>query len=113
MATSSRDPTENHGTILAPPIAEFEEVRVMVNVEADGYSIPENARGTVVAVYDRSAVYALELADLPGGPEVVTLRADQIERLHWDGRHGGARRGTCGTRIPCDMRQHILPKPRS
>lgn len=54
----------------------------MFDVEAEGYSIPKDARGTVVAVHDRGAAYAVELADLPGGPEVVTLRADQIERSH-------------------------------
>jgi hypothetical protein len=82
MDTSSRDPTGTHGTISAAPIAEFEEVRVMFNLQAEGYSIPKDARGTVVAVYDRGAAYAVELTDLPGGPEVVTLRSDQIERSH-------------------------------
>lgn len=82
MDTSSRDTSGDHGAILSPPIAEFEAVRVTRNVEAEGYSIPKDTCGTVVAVYDRGAAYAVEIADLPGGPEVVKLRADQIERMH-------------------------------
>jgi len=60
----------------------YEGVRLTRSVEAEGYSIPQDAFGTVPAVYDRGAAFAVELADLPGGPEVVTLRADQIERTH-------------------------------
>jgi hypothetical protein len=52
------------------------------SVPADGYSIPRDTPGTVVAVFDRGAAYAVEIADLPGGPEVVTLRADRIEPMH-------------------------------
>jgi len=69
-------------TVLSRPIATYELVRLTRAVEADNYSIPEGTPGTVVEVYDRGAVYAVEIADLPGGPEVVTLRADQIERMH-------------------------------
>jgi hypothetical protein len=82
MDTPSRDPTRDHGTIMAPPIAEFEKVRVTLNVATEGYTIPKDACGTVVAVYSRGAAFAVEIADLPGGPEVVALRGDQIERLH-------------------------------
>jgi hypothetical protein len=82
MNTSSRDLTGNHGTIVAPPIAEFERVRVIVNVEGEGYSIPKDVRGTIVGIYGKGAAYAVEIANLPGGPEVVTLRADQVERAH-------------------------------
>jgi Domain of unknown function (DUF4926) len=63
-------------------IAEYEPVRVVRDVLAEGYSISKNTTGTVVGIYDRSAAYAVEIADLPGGPEVVTLRADQLERAH-------------------------------
>jgi hypothetical protein len=82
MDTPSRDLITDHGMIMVPPIAEFERVRVMLNVEIEGYTIPKDAHGTVVAVCSRGAAYAVEIADLPGGPEVVTLQADQIERLH-------------------------------
>jgi hypothetical protein len=68
--------------IMAPPITEFETVHVTLNVETEGYTIPKDAHGTVVAVYSRGATFAVEIAGLPGGPEVVTLQADQIERLH-------------------------------
>jgi len=60
----------------------YEGVRLTRSVEAEGCNIPKDASGTVPAVYDRGAAYAAELADLPGGPEVVTLRADRIERTH-------------------------------
>jgi hypothetical protein len=82
MDTSSRNPTGNHGTILAPPIAEFERVRVMFDVEAEGYSRLKDTKGTVVGIYGKGAAYAVEIANLPGGPDVVTLRADQVKRAH-------------------------------
>jgi len=36
----------------------------------------------VVAVHDQGSAYTVEITDLPGGAEVVTLRADQIECTH-------------------------------
>ena len=57
-------------------------MRATRSVAAEGYRIPKDTSGTVVAVYDGGAAYAVEIADLPGGSEVVTLRADQIERMH-------------------------------
>jgi hypothetical protein len=57
-------------------------VRTRRAVQAEGYRIPRHTQGTVVAVYDRGVAYGVEIADLPGGPEVVTLRGDQIERIH-------------------------------
>ena len=82
MDTASRQGSKPHGTVFSPPIAEHEIVRVTRSVKADGYSIPEDTSGTVVAVFDHGVAYAVEIADLPGGPEVVTLQADQIERIH-------------------------------
>lgn len=79
---SSHDTPDDHGTITFPPIAEFETVRVTRSVDTEGFLIPKDTSGTVVAVYDRGAAYAVEIADLPGGPEVVTLQAEQIERVH-------------------------------
>ena len=81
MALSRKD-AGTHSAILSPPIAAHEVVRVTRRVEADNYSIAKDTHGTVVAVYGRGTAYAVEIADLPGGPEVVTLRADQIERMH-------------------------------
>ncbi len=80
MDTTPRNAGHGHSAGLTTPIAELERVRVTRNVQTDGFSLAKNTRGTVVAVYDRGAAYAVEIADLPGGPEVVTLRADQIER---------------------------------
>jgi len=42
----------------------------------------KDTSGTVVAVFGYGVAYAVEIADLPGGPEVVTLQSDQIERIH-------------------------------
>ena len=82
MDTSSHDTSGDHSTVMTQPIAEFEVVRVTRDIESEGYSVPKDTRGTVVAVYDLGAAYAVEIADLPGGTEVVTLRADQISRTH-------------------------------
>ena len=82
MDTSSRDTSGDYSAITAPPITELEVVRVTHDVHSDDYNVPKDTRGTVVAVYGLGAAYAVEIADLPGGPEVVTLRADQIERMH-------------------------------
>jgi hypothetical protein len=82
MDTVSRKRSGTHAATLAAPIAAHEMVRVTRSVATEGYRIPKDAAGTVVAVYDRGTAYAVEIADLPGGPEVVTLRADQTERMH-------------------------------
>jgi hypothetical protein len=80
--TAPRKGSATHSTTLSSPIAEHEIVRVTRSVEAESYSIPKDTSGTVVAVFGHGVAYAVEIADLPGGPEVVTLRADQIERMH-------------------------------
>jgi len=57
-------------------------VRVTRSVEAECYSILKDTSGTVVTVFGHGVAYAVEIADLlPGGPEVMTLQADQIERI--------------------------------
>jgi hypothetical protein len=82
MGTSPRrTPTEHHAA-AATPIPEFGMVRTRRAVQAEGYRIPRHTQGTVVAIYDRGVAYGVEIADLPGGPEVVTLRGDQIEPIH-------------------------------
>lgn len=62
-----------------PMVAEFDEVRVVYGLEADGYRLARGTRGTVVAIYGGGAAFAVEIVGLPGGTEVVTLRAEQIE----------------------------------
>jgi hypothetical protein len=79
MDTASHDGPKANGTSISLPIAEHEIVRVTRSVHAECCSVPKDASGTVVAVYDQGVAYAVEFADLPGGPEVITLRADQIE----------------------------------
>jgi hypothetical protein len=64
------------------PTPELGIVRTRSAVLAEGHRIPRHTQGTVVAVYDRGVAYAVEIADLPDGPDVVTLRGDQIERVH-------------------------------
>jgi Domain of unknown function (DUF4926) len=64
------------------PIAEFEILRVTGMVKAEGYTVPKGTCGTVLAVYDKGSAYAVEIAELPGRTEVITLRADQVERTH-------------------------------
>ena len=82
MGTPTRKPSDDHSAILPTLIAESASVRVTRSVEADGYTLPEDTRGTVVAVYGRGAAYAVKITDFPGGPDVVTLRAEQIEPAH-------------------------------
>ncbi|HUB43508.1 MAG TPA: hypothetical protein VMB73_00855 [Acetobacteraceae bacterium] len=60
-------------------ITEFEPVRVVRDVLAEGNNISKDTTGTIVGVYEKSAAYAVEIANLPGGPEVVTLRAGRVE----------------------------------
>ena len=82
-----KERTHNSGRPRSPGaaltiIAEHDPVRVVRDVVAEGYNISKNTTGTVVGVYGKGAAYAVEIADLPGGPEVVTLRADLLERAH-------------------------------
>jgi hypothetical protein len=82
MSTSSRRASAEHGAAPAAPIPELEIVRTRRAVRAEGHQIPRHTQGTVVAIYDCGAAYAVEITDLPGGPDVVTLRSDQIEHIH-------------------------------
>lgn len=82
MSTSPRRASTEHHATPSVPIPEFGIVRTRRAVQADGYRIPRHTQGTVIAIYDRGGAYAVEIANLPGGPEVVTLRGDQIERIH-------------------------------
>jgi Domain of unknown function (DUF4926) len=82
MDTAPSKGSGTRRTTLSAPIAAYEIVRVTRSVATEGYRIPKNTSGTVVAVYDGGAAYGVEIADLSGGSEIVTLRADQIERMH-------------------------------
>ncbi len=81
MSTTSRRTLTAQRATASGPIPEFGVVRTRHAVQAEGHRIPPNTQGTVVAIYGDGAAYAVEIADLPGGPDVVTLRADQIERI--------------------------------
>lgn len=67
---------------VSGPIHEHESVGITYDLEAEGYQIAKNTPGVVVGIYGDGAAYAVEIAALPGGPEVVTLKAQQIERIH-------------------------------
>lgn len=67
---------------IPKPIHEHESVRITRDLEAEGYRITKDTRGVVVGVYGGGTAYAVEISELPGGPEVVTLKAGQIERIH-------------------------------
>ncbi|HVC59427.1 MAG TPA: hypothetical protein VND19_03550 [Acetobacteraceae bacterium] len=82
MSTSPRQASIEHDTTPSAPVTEFGIVRTRRAEQVEGDRIPRHTQGTVVAIYDRGSAYAVEIADLPGGPEVVTLRGDQIERVH-------------------------------
>src|ERR1700733_5173483 len=69
-ASPGRTRAEQRGMPSAP-IPEFGIVRTRQAVQAEGYRIPRHTQGTVVAIYDHGAAYAVEIAGLPGGPEVV------------------------------------------
>ncbi len=79
MTRSSRHPAKHRTGNGSPLIPEHDLVRVVRDVQAEGYDIPKDTTGTVVGIYGKGAAYAVEIANLPGGPEVVTLRADQVE----------------------------------
>jgi hypothetical protein len=80
MNRSRRQPIlANDGSAVIP---EFEHVRLTRDVKIEGYDIAKDMIGTVVGIYGKGAAYAVEIANLPGGPEVVTLQADQLERVN-------------------------------
>jgi hypothetical protein len=81
MSTSPRRVAAVRSQPERNPIPELAIVRTRQDVEADGCRLPRHIQGTVVAVYGGGTAYAVEIAELPGGPEVVTLRAEQIERV--------------------------------
>lgn len=62
-------------------IPEHDVVRIIKDVRVEGYSIAKDTVGTVVGIYGGGAAYAVEITDLSGGPEGVTLRANQVEPL--------------------------------
>ena len=66
---------------VATPFYEHDSVRVTRDLEAEGYRIAKNTHGVIVGIYGDGAAYAVEIATLPGGPEVVTLKAEEVERV--------------------------------
>ena len=55
MSQSTRSSSDDHRSTLAFPIAELEIIRV----NAEGYTVPKDTCGTVVAIYDSGVAYAV------------------------------------------------------
>src|SRR5579871_485445 len=62
----------------SPVIVAYGPVRLTRDVRTDGHRIPKDAPGTVVGRCRSGTAYAVEIANLPGGPDVETLQADRI-----------------------------------
>ncbi len=82
MNSPPRNSAKSRADNGSPVISEHDLVRLIRDVQAEGHRIPKDTTGTVVGIYGKGAAYAVEIANLPGGPEVVTLLADQVERAH-------------------------------
>lgn len=64
----------------APRFGEHEVVVVRGDVDTEAGLIKAGARGTIVAVDEDGASFAVEFSDLMGGMRVVFLSADLLER---------------------------------
>lgn len=58
--------------------AEHACVRLVRDVEAEGYRLPKDTKGTVVSVYGGGKAYAVEFLGLEGGMAVVTIDAADL-----------------------------------
>ncbi|WP_218081638.1 type I restriction endonuclease subunit R [Anthocerotibacter panamensis] len=61
------------------PFPEHQIIRVAYDLESEGFHLPKGLIGTIVSVYRGGEAYAVEFIDLPSGPEVVTLKPEQME----------------------------------
>ena len=81
---SGRGVKEQLGALLktvgsaAVSFAEFARVRLLRDLESDGYRLKRDMAGTVVAIYGGGAAYAVEFAELDGGMAVVTIKAADL-----------------------------------
>ena len=64
------------GTTL---LSEHEVVRVVEDVESDGYAVKKGMTGAIVSVYNSGEAYAVEISEIEDGPAVVTLQAGEVE----------------------------------
>ena len=67
-------------------LSEHDVVRVVQDVESDGYAVKKGMRGTIVSVYNSGEAYAVEIPEIADGPAVVTLRPSAMERV-WKSHH--------------------------
>ena len=65
--------------VNAKRFEEHDVVRVRRDVEVEGHRLRKGMVGAVVSVYGDGQAFAVEFTDLPGGTDVVTLVADQLE----------------------------------
>lgn len=73
------EPLKDSSQSQAATYNEHEMVRVVMDLEQEGFRLRRGAVGTIVGVYQGGKGYAVEFDDLPGGSEVVTLYPQQIE----------------------------------
>jgi hypothetical protein len=63
--------------------AKYARVRLVQDVEAEGYRLAKDTKGTVVSIYGGGEAYAVEFLGLKGGMAVVTIGAtDLADSVH-------------------------------
>ena len=61
-------------------LSEHDVIRVLHDVESDGYKVSKGMTGAIVGVYNAGEAYAVEISEIGDGPAVVTLRGPDMER---------------------------------
>jgi uncharacterized protein (UPF0332 family) len=62
-------------------LGEHDVVRILHDLRSDGYDLKSGITGTIVSVYNAGEAYAVEISAVEDGPAVVTLRANDMERI--------------------------------
>lgn len=70
--------TQPRGTIATTLLSEHDVVRVIEDVESDGYAVKKGMTGAIVSVYNSGEAYAVEISEIDDGPAVVTLQAGEV-----------------------------------
>jgi hypothetical protein len=68
-------------------LGEHDVVRILHDLESDGYDLKSGMTGTIVNVYNAGEAYAVEISGIEDGPAVVTLRANDMQRT-WKSDNG-------------------------
>ena len=64
---------------LAAALNEHDVVRVLKDVESDGYAVKKGMTGAIVSVYNSGEAYSVEIPEIEDGPAVVTLQAGDVK----------------------------------